>query len=56
MSWAHNEWDPQYTVTDFETASIKALRQHFAQARQVGCFVHFCSVVSRARFRAVQST
>ena len=25
MSSAHNEWDPQYIVTDFETASIEAL-------------------------------
>jgi len=40
-------WDPQYIVTDFEAGSIEALRQHFAQACQIGCFFHFCSALWR---------
>jgi MULE transposase domain len=40
-------FDPAFIVTDFEHSAIHALRQHFPQARRIGCFFHFCSALWR---------
>jgi len=39
--------NPEVIVSDFEFGELEALRQHFPNARLVGCYFHFCQAVWR---------
>jgi hypothetical protein len=34
-------WDPDFIMTDYEQAAIKAFKYHFPKAQFLGCFFHY---------------
>jgi len=41
----HLSFNQDVIVTDFDSSTIEAARQHFPRVRQIGCFFHFCQSV-----------
>ena len=40
-------FNPTDIVTDFESAAIESAKQHFPNARLIGCFFHYCQSIWR---------